>query len=41
MGDGERVRTVVRFKLADVQAFIEHGRLKASLDAIAGVIRRK
>jgi excisionase family DNA binding protein len=23
MGDGERVRTVVRFKLADVQAFIE------------------
>ena len=23
MGDGERARTVVRFKLADVQAFIE------------------
>jgi excisionase family DNA binding protein len=23
MGDGERSRTVVRFKLADVQAFIE------------------
>jgi excisionase family DNA binding protein len=23
MGDGERARTVVRFKLADVQAFVE------------------
>ena len=23
MGDGERARTVVRFKLSDVQAFIE------------------
>ena len=23
MGDGERARTVIRFKLADVQAFIE------------------